>query len=50
MPVRQLTSSVLKWPDARTVAQELRRWTEGVLRERKDVLRTGCFGSYARGD
>ena len=50
MPVRRLTSSVLKWPDSRTVAQELRRWTEGVVRERKDVLRIGCFGSYARGD
>ena len=50
MPVRQLTSSVLKWPDAQTVHQALRHWTEGLVRERKDVLRIGCFGSCARGD
>lgn len=50
MPVRLLTSSVLKWPDARTVEQALRHWTEGVVRDRNDVLRIGFFGSYARGD
>ncbi|MDY7079296.1 MAG: nucleotidyltransferase domain-containing protein [Chloroflexota bacterium] len=50
MPVRSLNSSVLKWPDAQTVEQSLRRWTEKVVRRRTDVVRIGYFGSYARGD
>jgi len=50
MPVRSLTSSVLKWPDAATVALALRQWAYQALRGRHDVVRLGCFGSYARGD
>jgi predicted nucleotidyltransferase len=50
MPVRSLSSSVLKWPDAQTVDRALRHWTEKVLQRRDDVLRIGYFGSYARGD
>jgi len=50
MPVRSLSSSVLKWPDAHTVAQAVRRWAEKVVQLRQDVLRIGYFGSYARGD
>jgi predicted nucleotidyltransferase len=50
MPVRLLSSSILKWPDPQTVGQALRRWTEKVVRDRQDVLRIGYFGSYARGD
>lgn len=50
MPVRLLTSSVLKWPDTEMVSRELRRWTGDIVYERKDVLRIGYFGSYARGD
>jgi len=50
MPVRSLNSSVLKWPDAHTVAQAVRRWAKKVVKLRQDVLRIGYFGSYARGD
>lgn len=50
MPVRSLGSSVLKWPNAQTIEQALRHWTENVVRNRKDVLQIGYFGSYARGD
>jgi predicted nucleotidyltransferase len=50
MPVRSLSSSVLKWPDTETVDQALRRWAEKVAFDRKDILRIGYFGSYARGD
>ena len=50
MPVRSLSSSVLKWPDAETVDQALNRWAQEAVRDRKDVLRIGYFGSYARGD
>ena len=50
MPVRLLTSSVLKWPDAPTVIQALKKWAEKLVKSRPDVLRIGYFGSYARGD
>jgi len=50
MPVRSLSSSVLKWPDAQTVDQAVRRWVDQIVSRRKDVLRIGYFGSYARGN
>lgn len=50
MPVRSLSSSVLRWPDAQTVDQALRHWVEKVVRQRNDVLQIGYVGSYARGD
>lgn len=50
MPVRSLSSSVLKWPDAHAVDQAVRQWAEKVVRNREDVVRIGYFGSYARGD
>jgi len=50
MPVRSLTSSVLRWPNAETVDDAARRWA-GVEAERHGpVLRIGYFGSYARGN
>ena len=49
MPVRSLSSSVFKWPDARTVDQAVRKWAQVVKEKRADVLRIGYFGSYARG-
>ena len=50
MPTRSLSSSVLRWPDAQTVDQAVRRWAENVVQQRPDVARIGYFGSYARGD
>jgi predicted nucleotidyltransferase len=50
MPVRSLSSSVLKWPDAREIDQAVRRWVERAVANRLDILRVGYFGSYARGD
>lgn len=50
MPVRSLTSSVLRWPDRRTVEQAARRWAEERARACPDIVRVGYFGSYARGD
>ena len=50
MPLRLLGSPVLKWPDAQTVDKAVRRWAEDINQNRKDVLRIGYFGSYARGD
>jgi uncharacterized protein len=50
MPVRSLTSPVLKWPDAPTVLRALKRWVEKISQNRPDLIRIGYFGSYARGD
>ena len=50
MPVRSLSSSVLKWPDKQVVDSAVRSWAEKVSEERKDVRKIGYFGSYARGD
>ena len=50
MPVRSLNSSVIKWPDLRTVDQAAREWVDQQVRSGRDILRAGYFGSYARGD
>lgn len=50
MPVRSLNSFILKWPDAQTVAQAVRHWSQKALLSHYDVTRIGYFGSYARGD
>lgn len=50
MPVRSLSSSILKWPDERAVVSALHRWANEVIHRRKDVRMIGYFGSYARGD
>ena len=50
MPVRSLNSSVLKWPDAKTVDAAARLWAQEAVQNRADVLKIGYFGSYARGD
>lgn len=50
MPVRSLSSSVLKWPDAQATQLALRQWALEVGKSRQDVLQIGYFGSLARGD
>ena len=50
MPVRSLSSSVVKWPDQSAVERAFRRWAARVGAARGDVRRIGYFGSYARGD
>lgn len=50
MPVRSLDSSVLEWPDAKTVDNAVRRWAEGIGVLFAEIVRIGYFGSYARGD
>ena len=50
MPVRSLSSSVLRWADPETVDAAARLWAQKVVQDRQDVLRIGYFGSYARGD
>ncbi len=50
MPVRSLNASVLKGPDAHAVDEAVRRWAERLAAGRPEVVRTGYFGSCARGD
>lgn len=50
MPVRLLSSSVFKWPDFKKVDRAIRCWSEETVQNRKDILRIGYIGSYARGD
>src|SRR2546426_6363493 len=50
LPVRSLSSSVVVWPDRAAVESALRLWAEGASRIRRELVRVGYFGSYARGD
>lgn len=50
MPVRSSRSSVLVWPDRPSVESALRQWLVTQLPRHPEVVRLGCFGSFARGD
>ena len=50
MPLKSLTSSVLKWPDQAAVDAAARSWAEQQKALHPELLRLGYFGSYARGD
>jgi len=50
MPVRSLRSSVLAWPDRPSVDSAARAWAIAQSKCRRDVVRIGYFGSYARDD
>jgi len=45
-----LNSSVIRWPDARTVESALRQWAERTVVQHPELCGIGYFGSYARGD
>ncbi|MBI2171394.1 MAG: nucleotidyltransferase domain-containing protein [Chloroflexi bacterium] len=50
MPVRLLSSSVMRWPSAKTVHEAVHAWAKAMAQHHKGVRRIGYFGSYARGD
>lgn len=50
MPVRSLSSSVLRWPDRSSVDAAVRAWAAVEAPRHPGLLRLGYFGSYARGD
>jgi predicted nucleotidyltransferase len=50
MPVRSLSSSVLRWPDRRAVEAAVRRWAQDQVPAQPGLVALGYFGSYARGD
>lgn len=49
MPVRSLSSSILRWPDRSTVESAVRAWAGEQARIRPELIRLGFFGSYATG-
>lgn len=50
MPVRSLTSSVLKWPDAKDVHHAVQRWATVQAQRAASLVKVGYIGSYARSD
>lgn len=50
MPVRSLTSSVLRWPEAEAVYDAAQGWAAALAAAEPAIVAVGCFGSYARGD
>jgi predicted nucleotidyltransferase len=50
MPVKSLNSSVLKWPDQKTIDEAVRLWSIEQGKRLPELKRLGYFGSYARGD
>lgn len=50
MPVRSLSSSVIRWPDLETVKDAIARWAREEVLKHPELIRLGYFGSYARGD
>lgn len=50
MPVRSLSSPVLKWPDRAEVLSAVEEWARLQRGEQAGLVRLGVFGSFARGD
>jgi uncharacterized protein len=50
MPVRSLSSSVLKWPNAKIVDAAVRDWAKTKAVTHPEIMYIAYFGSYARGD
>lgn len=50
MPVRSLTTRVLKWPARATVERAARALASRLAAAHPELARFGYFGSYARGD
>lgn len=50
MPVRLLSSPVLRWPDTAEVSSAARRWASELGLRHPELVRAGYFGSYARGN
>ncbi len=50
MPVRSLSSSVIRWPEVCEVIGAVRQWARETATRHPEAVRIGYFGSYARGD
>jgi uncharacterized protein len=50
MPMRSLSSSVIKWPDLLTVREAADLWAKEEAPKHPELQRLGYFGSCARGE
>ena len=50
MPVRSLTSSLLRWPSREAVRAAVVRWAQEAAKRNRSIRRIGYFGSCARGN
>ena len=50
MPVRSLTSPLLRWPSRDAVRDAVVRWAQEAAGRNRSIRRIGYFGSCARGD
>ncbi|MEI6452523.1 MAG: nucleotidyltransferase domain-containing protein [Actinomycetes bacterium] len=50
MPVRSSNSHVLSWPPPEAVVAAACAGGAALKASRSEVVKVGCFGSYARGD
>ena len=50
MPVRSLTSPLLRWPSREAVRAAVVRWAQDAGSRNRSIRRIGYFGSCARGD
>lgn len=50
MPVRSLSSSVMRWPDRQQVHRAFSLWVEELAAQTPTLVAAGYFGSDARGD
>ncbi len=50
MPVRSLTTSILRWPSREAVQAAVVRWAQDAANRDRSIRRIGYFGSCARGD
>ncbi len=50
MPVRSLTTSVLRWPSREAVRAAVVGWARNAADRDRSIRRIGYFGSCARGD
>ena len=49
MPVRSLTTSVLRWPSSSDVAQSVQSWAASLAKTSSGIRRVGYRGSLANG-
>ena len=50
MPVRSLTTSVLKWPTQAEVIKAVADWASSISRNDSNIRKIGYRGSYANGN
>jgi uncharacterized protein len=50
MPVKSLSSSVIRWPSKAEVSSAVASWAQALVSRQPDILKIAVIGSYARHD